>query len=145
MWLMGLVAPRHMGSSRTRARTRDPCTGRRILNHCATKEALCYYFLLLLLLCYFSVVPGPVALASLENLLEMQNSQSTAELQNQNLHFTKILRSFMCTLKLDRLYAVTVCLSEYHYYYSFHWFSMWWRIGWREKEGVLPSGTVDGV
>ena len=28
-----------MGSSRTRARTRVPCIGRRILNHCATREA----------------------------------------------------------------------------------------------------------
>ena len=35
---MGLVAPRHVGSSRTRARTRVPCIGRRILNHCATRE-----------------------------------------------------------------------------------------------------------
>ena len=34
---MGLVAPRHVGSSRTRARTRVPCIGRRILNHCATR------------------------------------------------------------------------------------------------------------
>ena len=39
MWLTGLVAPRHVGSSRTRARTCVPCTGRRILNHCATREA----------------------------------------------------------------------------------------------------------
>ena len=31
MWRMGLVAPRHVGSSQTRARTRVPCTGRRIL------------------------------------------------------------------------------------------------------------------
>ena len=29
-----------MGSSQTRARTRVPCTGRQILNHCATREAL---------------------------------------------------------------------------------------------------------
>ena len=36
---MGLVAPWHVGSSRTRARTRVPCIGRRILNHCATTEA----------------------------------------------------------------------------------------------------------
>ena len=36
---MGLVAPWHMGSSRTRARTRVPCIGRQILNHCATREA----------------------------------------------------------------------------------------------------------
>ena len=36
----GLVAPWHVGSSRTRARTRVPCIGRRILNHCATREVL---------------------------------------------------------------------------------------------------------
>ena len=35
---MGLVAPRPVGSSRTRARTRVPCIGRRILNHCTTRE-----------------------------------------------------------------------------------------------------------
>ena len=40
MWRTGLVAPRHVGSSQTRARTRVPCVGRRIINHCATKEAL---------------------------------------------------------------------------------------------------------
>ena len=37
--LTGLVVPRHVGSSRTRARTRVRCIGRRILNHCATREA----------------------------------------------------------------------------------------------------------
>ena len=36
---MGLVALQHVGSSRTRAQTRVHCTGRRILNHCATREA----------------------------------------------------------------------------------------------------------
>ena len=39
LWLTGLVAPRHVGSSRTRARTHIPCTGRQTLNHCATREA----------------------------------------------------------------------------------------------------------
>ena len=39
MWLTGLVAPWHVGSSRTRARTRVPCIGRQILNRCATREA----------------------------------------------------------------------------------------------------------
>ena len=34
----GLAAPQHAGSSRTRARTRIPCIGRRVLNHCATGE-----------------------------------------------------------------------------------------------------------
>ena len=37
---MGLVAPWHVGSSQTRARTRVPCIGRQILNHCTTREAL---------------------------------------------------------------------------------------------------------
>ena len=40
LWRTGLVAPRHVGSSQTRARTRVPCIGRRILNHCASREAL---------------------------------------------------------------------------------------------------------
>ena len=40
LWLTGLVVPRHVGSSQTRARTRVPCIGRRILNHWATREAL---------------------------------------------------------------------------------------------------------
>ena len=36
----GLVAPWHVRSSRSRARTHVPCIGRWILNHCATREAL---------------------------------------------------------------------------------------------------------
>ena len=40
LWLTGPVAPRHVGSSQTRARTRVPCIGGRTLNHCATREAL---------------------------------------------------------------------------------------------------------
>ena len=40
LWPTGLVAPRHVGSSRTRARTHVSCTGRRILNHCTTREAV---------------------------------------------------------------------------------------------------------
>ena len=39
LWLTGLVAPWHVGSSQTRARTCVPCIGRQILNHCATREA----------------------------------------------------------------------------------------------------------
>ena len=38
-WLTGPATPRHVGSSRTGARTRVPCIGRRTLNHCATREA----------------------------------------------------------------------------------------------------------
>ena len=40
-----LVAPRHVGSSQTRAGTRVPCIGRQILNHCATREAPIFSFL----------------------------------------------------------------------------------------------------
>ena len=38
LWRTGLVAPWHVGSSRTRNRTRVPCIGRQILIHCATRE-----------------------------------------------------------------------------------------------------------
>ena len=44
MWRTGLVAPWHVGSSWTRARSRVPCIDKRILNHCATREALCVVF-----------------------------------------------------------------------------------------------------
>ena len=40
LWLTGPAAPRHAGSSQTRARTRVPCISRQTLNHCATREAL---------------------------------------------------------------------------------------------------------
>ena len=39
LWLTGPVAPRHVGSSQTRARTRVPGIGRQISNHCAIREA----------------------------------------------------------------------------------------------------------
>ena len=38
LWCTGLAAPRHVGSSQNRARTRVPYIGRRILNHCTTRE-----------------------------------------------------------------------------------------------------------
>ena len=45
MWLTGPVAPRHVGSSQTRAQTRVPCTGRQTLNHCTTREARILFIL----------------------------------------------------------------------------------------------------
>ena len=39
LWLTGPAAPRHVGSSQTRARTRVPRISRQTLNHCATREA----------------------------------------------------------------------------------------------------------
>ena len=44
MWCRGLVALWHVESSWTRAQTRVPCIGRRILNHCATREALIPFY-----------------------------------------------------------------------------------------------------
>ena len=38
MWRTGLVAPQHVGSSWTRARTCVPCIGRQTPNRCATRE-----------------------------------------------------------------------------------------------------------
>ena len=51
LWCMGLVAPWHVRSSRTRAQTCVPCIGRQILNHCTTREVpvgmylLSFYYL----------------------------------------------------------------------------------------------------
>ena len=45
LWLTGLVALQHVGSSQTRARTRVPCIGRQIPNHCTTREALKFFYL----------------------------------------------------------------------------------------------------
>ena len=54
MWRTGLVAPQHVGSSQTRARTHVPCVDRRILNHCATREAQHIWYYLNTLFYYFS-------------------------------------------------------------------------------------------
>ena len=66
LWFTGPVAPRHVGSSHTRARTRVPCIGRQILNHCAMREVpwlfltlahlfLCSY----LVFCIHPIFPPP--------------------------------------------------------------------------------------
>ena len=53
LWPTGPAAPRHVGSSQTRARTRVPCIiGRQILNHCATREALNFKFICKILLAF---------------------------------------------------------------------------------------------
>ena len=45
LWHRGLVAPWHVGSSRTRGRTRVSCIGRHILYHWAAREALIFNFI----------------------------------------------------------------------------------------------------
>ena len=44
LWCTGLVAPRHVGSSRTRNGTRVPFIGRCILHHWTTREVLFFIF-----------------------------------------------------------------------------------------------------
>ena len=61
LWLTGPGAPRHVGSSQTRARTRVPCISRQTLNHRATGEAqfplfLCFVSLFRFLLCGYHEV-----------------------------------------------------------------------------------------
>ena len=46
LWRTGFIAPRHVGSSRTRARTRVPCIRRRTPNHCTTRECQGCVFLI---------------------------------------------------------------------------------------------------
>ena len=64
--------PRHVGSSQTRARTRVPCIGRQILNHCATWEAPASYLLNTLA---FGSLYHPIR--SLDHLLETPSEQTT--------------------------------------------------------------------
>ena len=44
LWRTGLAAPRHVGSSRTKAQSHVPCIGRWILNHCASREVTLLLF-----------------------------------------------------------------------------------------------------
>ena len=55
LWLTGPVAPRHVGSSQTRARTPVPCIGRQTPNHCATREAPHYFLICSHTLFYFDI------------------------------------------------------------------------------------------
>ena len=72
LWRMGLVAPRHVGSSQTRAGTCVPCIGRRILNHCATREVpktLCVFCIGMY---WHAGVVISLTLATLRNCFELQ-------------------------------------------------------------------------
>ena len=56
LWRTGLVAPLHVTSSQTRTWTRVPCIDRRVLNHCATREACKCTFISLQM--YFYIIEG---------------------------------------------------------------------------------------
>ena len=61
LWRRGLVTPRHVGSSWTRAQTHVPCVGRRILNHCTTgkpRTSLLSTFYIILKVMIYGRNPG---------------------------------------------------------------------------------------
>ena len=58
LWCMGLDAPWHVGSSRTRDQTRVPCVGRRILNHCTTREVPRPIAFCCVLFCFYPGIIG---------------------------------------------------------------------------------------
>ena len=60
LWRTGSATPWHVGSSQTRARTRVPCIGRQILNHCATREAPPIFSLLIFCLEDLSIAENGV-------------------------------------------------------------------------------------
>ena len=112
LWLTGLVAPRHVGSSQTGARTRVPCIGRQILNHCATREALKCRFLyptfymtfqtevLILSLATYYFVTFPDA-ANDDSILPAAQAQKFGSNLKSSFSFTPHMRS---TSQICQLY-----------------------------------------
>ena len=80
MWHTGLVARQHVGSSQTRARTRVPCIGRGILNHCTTREGLEGGFL--------TTAPPGKSLSNFQNdsRVPFPRSVTTAEFLGRPIH-----------------------------------------------------------
>ena len=84
---VGLVAPWHVGSSRTRARTCVPCIGRRILNHCSTRGVPHSFNYGLQHLTEFGLIT-----AGLESFITQQESQPQVLLfPMQSLHLFCLL------------------------------------------------------
>ena len=98
---MGLVAPRHVGSSQTRARTRVPCIGRRILNHCTTREAPPPPFKSELFPCL------PSSYLAFLFLLEYVNPISTIRYTVFSSHITPLL-----TLSCHSLLSLSISSTE---------------------------------
>ena len=75
LWHMDLVAPQHVGSSRTRDLTHVPCTGRQILNHCATTEVPRFLNIL-------EAVYGPTMTQMIKMLMKEWNKQNKINRSN---------------------------------------------------------------
>ena len=85
---MGLVAPRHVGSSWTTVRTRVPYISRWILNHCVTRKAPHWHF----------------KLSSYSQILSRANQEDLVEAQ---LCFTVFLL-FVKIIEADFVYIVNI-------------------------------------
>ena len=98
-----LAAPWHVGSSQTRARTCVPCIGRRILNHCTTREAagICFAF--------FPHSPHPLNPAP-PNLLAI-NCPLVCDLST-TLHFILLRRLSHCFLLKKKLVSFHQAVSS---------------------------------
>ena len=114
LWCTGLVAPWHVGSSQTRDRTRVPCIGRWILNHCTTREVpisfLIFIIFFLLLTLGFVVllflIPLDGMLCCLRFFLFLEVVLYLYKLPSQNC--------FCCTLQiLESCVFMFTCLAVF--------------------------------
>ena len=100
LWLTGLVALRHVGSSQTRARTCVPCVGRQILNHCATREALLIGFIFIIVSGVLPVWPS--------TFLHLQGWMPTTDASMKSL-CENIVYSILCNQFPSSSYCPHVC------------------------------------
>ena len=123
-WRMGLVAPRHVGSSQTRARTHVPCIGRRILNHCATppgKPRCWASFQVLLAICILwrNVYSNPLPIFKLSYLSFYHRVMSS--LYNLN---TRPLSGIWFANTLS--HSVGFLFTFFMVYFEAQKFLLWW-------------------
>ena len=85
LWRRGLVAPLHVGSSRTRDRTHVLCITRRILNHQTTREVLNFLILQILYKAYFSKMLALRYLSHIQNPLHYLRSLICRKYLEQNI------------------------------------------------------------
>ena len=134
---MGLVALRHVGSSQTRARTRVPCIGRWILNHCTTREARQLFFLLFKIPCYHGRFPMITVLSFVQFLDSNTNCRDIYEAPHNISGFPPIpsctpIYSFCISylLLLDKLTSNFSGLKQHLLSHGFWGSGMQEQFGW---------------